>query len=202
MDVLANNFPLENVAKFYGRIQKLSVTSSSSDVIVPSFGSMSVDGPLTQINLPRFESILAFEPEILYQGMGINYDIFHRLKVNTTLSPPSFSNATPSNQSFLRTNTILTRGYPFLLVVLLFLQIPNEGIVESSAAQTKEDLSLKCTTAIVYTLLNFGTGLATTGDVRIALMNVAATIALGNFHYFSIHTYPLDLIATHTQNLF
>ena len=107
MDVLANNFPLENVAKFYGRIQKLSVTSS--DVIVPSFGSMSVDGPLTQINLPRFESILAFEPEILYQGMGINDDVFHRLKVNTTPLPFFVSNDTPSNQSLLRTNTILTR---------------------------------------------------------------------------------------------
>ena len=136
MDVLANNFPMENVGKFYGRLQKIAVTSSA-EAIVPSFGSMSVDGPLSQMNLPQFESIVAVEPEILYQGMGIDADIFNRLK------------------------------------------IPNEGNVESSAAHTKEDHALKCTTAMVYTLLNFGTGLATTGDVRIALVHVATSLAVG-----------------------
>ena len=131
MDVLTNNFPLETVGKFYGRLQKIAV--------VPSFGTMSMDGPLSQINLPRFESILAFEPEILYQGMGIDAEVFNRLK------------------------------------------IPNEGNTDSSAAHTKEDLALKCTTAMVYTLLNFGTGLATTGDVSVALIHVATTLALGTF---------------------
>jgi hypothetical protein len=66
------------VAKFYSRLQK-------GGKAIPSFGSMVADGPLSEINLPKFEVLMTVDPAFLQAVSEMKQSTYESLLIPNEL---------------------------------------------------------------------------------------------------------------------
>jgi hypothetical protein len=94
------------VAKFYSRLQK-------GGKAIPSFGSMVADGPLSEINLPKFEVLMTVDPAFLQAVSEMKQTTYESL-----LIPNELGVMPSTSRSSLEMRVKLQVGY-FNVVILL-----------------------------------------------------------------------------------
>ena len=78
LDILAKISTGNDVAKFYNRLQK-------GGKAIPSYGAMILDGPLSEINLPKFEMLMTVDPTILQRATEIDGSTYESLLIPNEL---------------------------------------------------------------------------------------------------------------------
>lgn len=78
LDILAKISSGNDVSKFYNRLQK-------GGKAIPSYGAMILDGPLSEINLPKFEMLMTVDPTILQKATEIDGSAYESLLIPNEL---------------------------------------------------------------------------------------------------------------------
>ena len=173
LNVLAKISSGNDVSKFYQRLVKAGKT-------IPSFGSMVLDGPLSELSLPKFEVLMTVDPTFLQTATELKESAYSSLLIPNELGV--MASATRSSLEIrvklqvkdillpLFTTTKIVAAVSLLKTLFLHAILP---------------VTLLYQIALLYGFIDLGYQLSVTGNSHDALANVALTfgIAAGQSFY-------------------
>lgn len=78
LNILAKMSSGNDISKFYTRLLK-------GGKAIPSFGVMAVDGPLSEVSLPKFEALMTVDPTFLQKVSEIDQATYDSLRIPNEL---------------------------------------------------------------------------------------------------------------------